>query len=97
MQVRPTPPTTSRPRPATPPPPATSHDLYDWPARYDNAPIPPWNPNPAVTVEAGPNATKEKADKVATLRSRDFTQHCGEVTYEGAMRTLMAADDMVDR
>ena len=74
------------------------HKLYDWPARHDQTPIPPWNPTPAVTVEAGPNAKAEKADKVPYVRyMKDFTQKCGEVTHTGHMKTLLAADEMVDR
>jgi arylsulfatase A-like enzyme len=72
------------------------HKMYTWPARYDAAPMPPWNPSPAVTVEGGPNMKAEKADKVPYVRPMNFTQKCGEITYEGHMRTLMVADDMVD-
>ena len=72
------------------------HKMYTWPARYDSVPMPPWNKTPAVTVEAGPNGKAEKADKVPYVRGMDFTQKCGEITYEGHMRTLMVADDMVD-
>jgi arylsulfatase A-like enzyme len=71
--------------------------LYTWPARHDNTPIPAWNPTPAVTVEAGPNAKAEKMDKVPYLRGKDFTQKCGAITHEGHMRTLLAADEMVDK
>jgi arylsulfatase A-like enzyme len=70
--------------------------MYKWPARYDANPMPPWNPTPAVTVEGGPNGKAEKQDKVPYVRAMNFTQKCGEITYEGAMRTLMAVDDMVD-
>ena len=61
-------------------------------------PIPAWKPTPAVTVEGGPNAKAERADKVPYVRyAKDFTQKCGEVTHTGHMRTLLAADEMVDR
>jgi len=69
--------------------------MYTWPARYDAVPMPTWTPSPAVTVEGGPNMKAEKADKVPYVRPMNFTQKCGEITYEGHMRTLMAADDMV--
>jgi arylsulfatase A-like enzyme len=72
------------------------HKMYTWPARYDAVPMPTWTPSPAVTVEGGPNMKAEKADKVPYIRPMNFTQKCGEITYEGHMRTLMAADDMVD-
>jgi arylsulfatase A-like enzyme len=72
------------------------HKMYSWPSRYDANPVPPWKPTPAVEVEGGPNGKAEKADKAPFVRGADFTKKCGEVTYEGAMRTLMVADDMVD-
>ena len=72
------------------------HKMYTWPARYDPVPMPEWHPTPAVTVEGGPNGKAEKADKVPYVRAQNFTPKCGEITYEGHMRTLMAADDMVD-
>jgi arylsulfatase A-like enzyme len=71
--------------------------LYDWPARHDQVPVPTWQPTPAVTVEAGPNLKAEKADKAPYLRNRNFTQPCGEITQQGHMKTLLAADEMVDR
>jgi len=72
------------------------HKMYTWPAKYDAQPVPPWKPTPAVEVEGGPNGKAEKADKAPFVRGQDFTKKCGEVTYEGAIRTLMVADDMVD-
>jgi len=70
--------------------------MYKWPARYDDAPIPPWKPTPAVEIEGGPNYKAEKQDKAPFVRGKNFTKKCGQVTYDGAMRTLMPADDMVD-
>jgi arylsulfatase A-like enzyme len=72
------------------------HKMYSWPARYDSVPMPNWTPTPAVTVEGGPNMKAEKQDKAPFVRGQNFTQKCGEITYEGHMRTLMAGDDMVD-
>ncbi|MGH9022680.1 MAG: sulfatase-like hydrolase/transferase, partial [Acidimicrobiia bacterium] len=69
--------------------------LYDWPERHDGLPIPAWKPTPPVSIEGG--NTAEKLDKVNYLRNKDFTERCGEITYEGHMRTLMAADEMVDK
>jgi arylsulfatase A-like enzyme len=71
-------------------------DLYKWPARYDNTPIPPWQPTPPVTVEGDSN-TAAKSDKVPYVRQNTFPSTCGEVTYQGHMKTLLAVDDMVDR
>jgi arylsulfatase A-like enzyme len=72
------------------------HALYSWPARHDNVPVPPWNPTPAVTVEAGPDFKAEKADKVPYLRDKKYSKACAAVLHEGHMRTLLAVDDMVD-
>ena len=71
--------------------------LYTWRPQDENAAIPEWKPNPAVTVEDGPNAKAEKADKVGYVRGQHYGQKCGAVTHEGHMRTLLAADDMVDK
>jgi arylsulfatase A-like enzyme len=70
--------------------------MYTWPARYDAQPIPPWKPTPAEEIEGGPNGKAEKQDKVPFVRGANFTHKCGQVTYDGAMKTLMVADDMVD-
>jgi arylsulfatase A-like enzyme len=70
--------------------------LYSWPARFDNTPVPPWNPTPAVTVEAGPDSQAQKADKVPYLRDKKYSKNCAAVLHEGHMRTLLAVDDMVD-
>jgi arylsulfatase A-like enzyme len=70
--------------------------MYTWPAKYDSAPIPPWKPTPAEQIEGGPNGKAEKQDKAPWVRGHNFTHKCGQVTYDGAMKTLMVADDMVD-
>ena len=70
--------------------------LYKWPARHDGVAVPPWTPSPAVTVEGGSNSPAEKADKVPYLQPQRFNQQCAAVTHEGHMRTLLAADEMVD-
>jgi arylsulfatase A-like enzyme len=69
--------------------------LYAWPARHDVTPIPPWQPTPAVTVEG--NNKAEKADKVPYVRNYTFPTGCAEVTHTGHMKTLLAADEMVDK
>ena len=70
--------------------------MYTWPEKYDAQPIPPWKPTPAEEIEGGPNGKAEKQDKVPFVRGANFSRKCGQVTYDGAMRTLMVADDMVD-
>jgi arylsulfatase A-like enzyme len=72
------------------------HQVYSWPSRYDNVPLPPYNPDPAVTV-LGDNNNAAKADMVPYVRNNSFPSSCGKITWEGQMRTLMAADDMVDQ
>ena len=72
------------------------HQVYTWPSRYDNVPLPPYNPSPAVTVQ-GDNNHAAKADMVPYIRNNSFPSSCGKITWEGQMRTLMAADDMVDQ
>ena len=57
------------------------HALYTWPARDDNVPIPPWTPTPAESVEAGPNAKAEKADKVPYLRDKKYSPTCAAVLH----------------
>ena len=70
-------------------------DMYDWPARHDNTPTPPWKPSPAVTVEG--NNKEAKADKVDYVRRANFPANCIENTHTGQMKTLLSADEMVDR
>jgi arylsulfatase A-like enzyme len=70
--------------------------MYSWPPKYDSQPIPPWKPTPAEEIEGGPNGKAEKQDKAPFVRSQNFSHKCGQVTYDGAMKTLMVADDMVD-
>jgi arylsulfatase A-like enzyme len=70
--------------------------MYTWPPKYDSQPIPPWKPTPAEQIEGGPNGKAEKQDKAPFVRSHNFTHKCGQVTYDGAMKTLMVADDMVE-
>jgi arylsulfatase A-like enzyme len=71
-------------------------ELYHWPDRHDNVATPPWNPSPAVTVEGNGN-TGAKADKVRYIRDNTFPAQCGQTTYDGQLKTLLAVDEMVDR
>jgi arylsulfatase A-like enzyme len=68
--------------------------LYDWPARHDDTPVPDWKPSPAVTAEGTPEG---KSDKVPYLRDKTQPRQCSEATHNGHMKTLLAADEMVDR
>ncbi len=70
--------------------------LYRWPTRHDGVAVPPWNPSPAVTVEAGSDSVAQKADKVPYLQPKRYDLQCAANTHEGQMRTLLAADEMVD-
>jgi arylsulfatase A-like enzyme len=67
--------------------------LYTWADRHDNVPVPTWNPTPAVTVEGNP---AEKADKVPYLQPKRYSKDCSVASHDGQLRTLLAADDMVD-
>jgi arylsulfatase A-like enzyme len=67
--------------------------LYTWADRHDNVPVPAWAPTPAVTVEGDP---AQKTDKVPYLQDQRYSKACATVTHEGQLRTLLAADDMVD-
>jgi arylsulfatase A-like enzyme len=69
--------------------------LYAWPARHDSVRVPAWAPTPAVTVEG--NNKAEKLDKVSYVQRSTFPASCAEVTHTGHMKTLLAADEMVDR
>jgi arylsulfatase A-like enzyme len=71
--------------------------LYSWPSRYDNVPLPPYNPDPAVTVLGDPGTPGAKANMDPYVRNNSFSSSCGEITWEGQMRTLMPVDDMVDQ
>ncbi len=67
---------------------------YDWPVRHNDTPVPPYTPTPARTEEL----TKEsKADKVDTIRGKVLSDAASEYTYNGAMKTLLAADEMMDK
>lgn len=70
---------------------------YTWRDGDGERPIPPWQPTPAVTVEGGPDGRAEKSDKAPFLRGKEFPPECAAGTHEGHMRTLIAADEMVDR
>lgn len=71
-------------------------ELYRWPARHDRVATPPWNPSPPVTVE-GDSRTGAKADKARYVRDNTFPERCGQATYDGQLKTLLAVDEMVDR
>jgi arylsulfatase A-like enzyme len=82
------------------------HQVYEWPSRYDNVPLPTpdgtmntYTPDPAVQQLGGvssPATQKAKAGEDPYMRNNGFPQSCGALTWEGQQRTLMAVDDMVD-
>ena len=67
--------------------------LYTWADRHDNVPVPAWTPTPAVSVEGNP---AEKADKVPYLQAKRYSNDCSIANHDGQLRTLLAADDMVE-
>ena len=69
-----------------------SDGSYESPEPWASAPIPPWEPTPAVFEDT----REEKADKVAFLRGSTQSEEHSRYTHEGHMRALMTADAMVD-
>lgn len=58
--------------------------------RHVDAPVPDWEPSPAVTEE-------DRSDKPQFIRKHNFSEDEGSAARTGQLRTLMAVDDMVDR
>jgi arylsulfatase A-like enzyme len=58
--------------------------------RYANAPVPDWEPSPAVTEE-------DRSDKPEFIRKHNFSVDEGRKARTGQLRTLLSVDDMVDR
>jgi arylsulfatase A-like enzyme len=58
--------------------------------RHAEAPVPEWEPSPAVTE-------KDRSDKPEFIRKHKFTVEEGREARTGQLRTLLAVDEMVDR
>jgi arylsulfatase A-like enzyme len=87
----------------------TSTPWFKWPARYNDVPacgsvpvtpcIPPYEPNLAATKEGlDPAIAKtEKNDKADAIRNKTIERPWIEMIHDGMLRTLLAADDMIDK
>jgi arylsulfatase A-like enzyme len=58
--------------------------------RHADAPVPEWEPSPAVTEE-------DRSDKPEFIRKHNFSEDEGRTARTGQLRTLLAVDDMMDR
>ena len=76
----------------------TTEPFFKWPARHDDVEVSPYDPTPAALVEGLDSATAkaEKADKAAAIRSKRITRAEVEVYHDGMLKTLLAADEMID-
>jgi arylsulfatase A-like enzyme len=72
--------------------PPNPHEPYGIEEHHSDAPVGPWNGNPA-TEEDTP---EEKVDKPAFIRDARFTFAQGRRMREKQLRSLMSVDDMVD-
>jgi arylsulfatase A-like enzyme len=70
--------------------PPNPHGPYTAEPKYQNAPIPPWDCNPAVH-EA------DRSDKPPYVRTFDHTCSQGKATRTKQLRTLRSVDDLVGR
>jgi arylsulfatase A-like enzyme len=78
--------------------------LYTWPARYDDVDVPARPPNPAFDLEGAGNpvpteAVEAKSDKLPQLarkKSDSEFEKLVNIEQHGQLKTLLAADDMID-
>lgn len=71
----------------------TSEPFFKWPERHDGVDVPPFRPTPANTVEG---VKAEKGDKVRALRGRTIDPALVTEYHDGMLKTLLAADEMID-
>ncbi|MGH9003041.1 MAG: sulfatase-like hydrolase/transferase, partial [Acidimicrobiia bacterium] len=72
--------------------------FFKWPARHNDVEVSPYEPNPAASIEGldSPTAKAEKADKARRIRSQLIDRSSVETYHEGMLKTLLAADEMLD-
>jgi arylsulfatase A-like enzyme len=70
--------------------PPNPHAPYTPEAKYKEAPVPPWNCNPAVFES-------DRSDKPAYVRIFNGTCTKGQSVRVQQLRTLMSVDDLIDR
>ena len=70
--------------------PQAPHSDFTPAQQYANAPVPAWEPSPAVTES-------DRSDKPDFIRNQHFARSSAEAARTGQLRTLLSVDDMVDR
>ncbi|MDQ3946720.1 MAG: sulfatase [Actinomycetota bacterium] len=73
--------------------PQAPHGPFTPAPRHADAPVPEWTPTPGVTEDY---TSAQKADKAPFLRDNRFPVEGAQADREGQLRTLLAADEMVD-
>lgn len=73
--------------------PQAPHGPFTPAARHADAPVPDWTMTPGVTDDS---SSDQKADKAPFLRDNHFPVEQAEADRQGQLRTLMAADEMVE-
>jgi arylsulfatase A-like enzyme len=73
--------------------PQAPHGPFTPAARHADAPVPDWPPTPGVTEDY---TSAQKADKAPFLRDNRFSMERAEADRQGQLRTLLAADEMID-
>lgn len=73
--------------------PQAPHGPFTPADRHRDAPVPEWTPSPGVTEDYSKD---QKADKAPFLRNNRFPVEEAESDRRGQLRTLLAADEMVD-
>jgi arylsulfatase A-like enzyme len=73
--------------------PQAPHGPFTPAARHADAPVPAWTMTPGVTDDS---TSDQKADKAPFLRDNHFPVERAEADRQGQLRTLMAADEMVE-
>ena len=73
--------------------------FFKWPARFNDTPVSPYEPTPAALIEGLDSANNkiEKNDKVDAIRSKSISRSDVEVYHDGMLKTLLAADEAIDK
>jgi arylsulfatase A-like enzyme len=67
----------------------TTEGTFAWPERHNTTPIPPYVPTPAAL-------DTERDDQVEYIRHTRQSEENSRANHDGQLRTLLAADEMVD-
>ena len=73
--------------------------FFKWPARFNDTPVSPYEPTPAALIEGLDSANNkiEKNDKADAIRSKSIARSDVEVYHDGMLKTLLAADEAIDK